>query len=129
MRRCGKVVARCKGSDVPVWDIAQIHAVTALAWRHLCHGRAQEACVLFELLVTLMPARSELRLALAQALMGCGKPAAALTVLQALESSSDPAAHFLKGKALATLGRMSDARKAFERYQACRQIQLSHIPL
>lgn len=129
MTQCGKAVARCKGSDVSSWDVEQVHAVTTLAWRHLCHGRSKEACVLFELLVTIMPARSELRLAFAQALMGCGKPAAACAVLQVLESSRDPVAHFLSGKALALMGRMADARVAFDRYRECRQIQLSHLSL
>lgn len=108
--------------------MVQIHAVTSLAWRLLCGGRAQEACALFKWLVTLMPARMELRLALAHALLSCGKPAAALAELEALGSSNDPAAHFLGGKALASVGRMADARVAFDRYRDCRQARLPHAP-
>lgn len=109
-------------------DAAQVHAVTTLAWRYLCVGRAQDACVLFELLVKLMPARMELRLALAHALLGCGKPVAALGELEVLGSSHDPAAHFLSGKALARVGRMADARVAFDRYRECRQATPTHAP-
>lgn len=101
-------------------EAAQTHAVTALAWCLLSSGRVQEASALFELLVRLMPARSELRLALAHALLGCGKPAAALAELAVLASSHDPHAHFLRGKALASLGRMAEARVAFDRYRECR---------
>lgn len=110
-------------------DDEQIHAVTTVAWRHLCSGRAEDACVLFELLAQLMPARSELRMALAHALLACGQPAAAVAELQVLASSSDPAAHFLSGQALARLGRMAEARAAFERYRACLRAQkTSHAP-
>jgi Flp pilus assembly protein TadD len=114
---------------MPMLDAAQVHAVTTLAWRLLCGGRAEDACVLFELLVKLMPARMELRLALAHALLGCGKPFAALSELEVLGSSHDPAAHFLSGKALARVGRMAGARVAFDRYRECRQAHLPHAPL
>lgn len=108
---------------MPTLDTVQVHAVTLLAWRYLCSGRTPEACALFVLLVKLMPARIELRLALAHALLGCNQPAAALAELQVLESSHDPAAHFLRGRALARVGRMEDARLAFERYRVCRLAQ------
>lgn len=103
------------------FDLSQAQAVTTLAWRHLSCGRSQEACVLFELLVRLMPARSELRLALACALLGCGRSADAAATLGVLESSHDPVAHFLRGKALARVGQMADARMAFNRYRECRK--------
>lgn len=102
--------------------------MTSLAWRLLCGGRAQEACALFEWLVSLMPARMELRLALAHALLSCGKPGAALAVLEALGSANDPAAHFLSGKALARVGRMTEARVAFDRYRDCRQARFPNAP-
>lgn len=114
---------------MPLLDAAQIHAVTTLAWSCLRGGRAQDACVLFDLLVKLVPARLELRLALAHALLGCGKPTAALSELEVLGSSHEPAAHFLRGKALARAGRMADARSAFDRYRECRQARALPIRL
>lgn len=113
---------------MPVLDAAQVHAVTTLAWRYLCGGRTQDACVLFELLVKLMPARMEFRLALAHALLGCGNPIAALGELEVLGSSHEPVAHFLSGQALARIGRMVDARVAFDRYRECRQAKPLHAP-
>lgn len=103
------------------FDFPQSQAVITLAWRHLSCGRSLEACVLFELLVKLMPARSELRLAFAFALLRCGRPVDAAATLGVLESSHDPAAHFLRGKALARVGQMADARMAFNKYRECRK--------
>jgi len=103
------------------FDLSQAQAIITLAWRHLACGRSQEAAVLFELLVKLMPARSELRLALACALLGCGRPADAAATLGVLESSHDPVAHFLRGRALASVGHMADARLAFNKYRECRK--------
>lgn len=105
---------------MPLLNLPQTHAVVALAWRHLAFGRMQEACVLFDWLVRHMPARGDLRMALACAHLGCGQPETALVELGALESSNDPIAHFLRGKALARAGRMTEARLAFERYRSCR---------
>ncbi len=109
-----------KAFDVFSLDSVQIQAVTTLAWRHLCAGRADEARALFAWLVKLMPARGELRLALAHALLGCGRPDEALSELEVLVSSREPAAHFLYGKALVQTGRLADARLAFERYREYR---------
>lgn len=103
------------------FDLSQAQAVIVLAWRHLSCGRHQEASILFELLLKLMPASSELRLALASAQLGCGRPADAAATLSVLESSHDPVAHFLRGRALARLGHMDDARLAFNKYRECRK--------
>lgn len=102
-------------------DPAQTRAVTLLAWRMLCSGRAKDARALFEWLVALMPARGDLRLALAHALLRSHEPSTALTVLEVMASSSDAAPHFLRGKALALCGRMEEAREAFERYREARR--------
>ena len=111
----------CKAFDMPGLNGMQTQAVTTLAWRHLRSGRPNEARALLAWLVKLMPARGELRLALAHALLACGQPEEALSALEVLVPSREPAAHFLYGKALARVGRQADARLAFERYRECRR--------
>lgn len=103
-----------------------IEALQILAHEYLRQRKTDRAQILLELLASMEPVNSELRLALAYALLCNDSPVEALKTLAALQSSRHAVAHLLRGRALAQTGRPQDARTEFARYSMLHTLAATH---
>lgn len=102
---------------LPADALAALHI---LAYQLLAQHKTTKALPLFEFLVAHKPTDPKLRMTLAYALLRAGRAGDAVDMLSPLQFSSDPAVHFIRGKALAQACRPDEAQSAFAHYRQLR---------
>lgn len=99
-------------------DVHQV--VHLLAYQYLRQAQWERAEALLSWLLQVRPADDSVRPALGYVLLERKRPFEALEALAPLAASSNPAVHFLRGRAFDSIGELALARASFDRFEQLR---------